>query len=115
MGLDFLRRTAKTSRKAWDRGKDDLSTPSLFSQQPQCQTRTVSADLDDGMQVAAGEPVTFYLDNNDVLLVREKTRIGKLGAPTPDVRDAIRNCGGLALGEITQFNPLSMTADVKIQ
>ncbi len=44
MGLDFLRRTAKLSSKAWDRGKADLSIPSLFTQQPESQT-SVSVHL----------------------------------------------------------------------
>jgi hypothetical protein len=34
MGLDFIRRCAPTFTKAWNRGKHDLATPTLFSNTP---------------------------------------------------------------------------------
>lgn len=114
MGLDFLRRTAKSSKKAWNHGKADLSNPTLFSGQPECQTRTVLADADDGAKPCAGEPVTLHLEEQGILLVRERTRIGKVGNPPPDVLNAIRNAGGCALGHISQVNQLSGTVDVEI-
>jgi hypothetical protein len=115
MGLDFLHRTAKSSRKAWNHGKLELSNPTLFAQEPGCQTRTVLADADDGAKPRTGEPVTLHMGEQGILLVREKTRIGKVGNPPSDLVAAIRNAGGCALGHIRQVNPLSGTVDVEIQ
>lgn len=115
MGLDFLRRTAKSSRKAWNHGKTDLSNPTLFGGQSECQTRTVLADADDGAKPCPGEAVTLYMEQQGILLVREKTRIGKVGNPPHDLVDALRNAGGSALGHIRQVNQLSGTVDVEIQ
>jgi hypothetical protein len=115
MGLDFLRRTAKSSRKAWDHGKQELSNPTLFSGQPQCQTRTVLADADNGANPCAGEPVTLHMNEQDILVVRENTRIGRVSSPPSDLVAAMRNAGGCALGHIRQVNRLSGTVDVEIQ
>ena len=115
MGLDFLRRTAKSSRKAWNNGKSDLSNPTLFAGQPECQTRTVLADADDNSKPCTGEAVTLHMDEQGILVVREKTRIGKVGNPPPDLIDAMRNAGGCALGHIRQVHQLSGTLDVEIK
>jgi hypothetical protein len=115
MGLDFLRRTAKTSAKAWDRGKADLSIPSLFTQQPERQTRTVLADYDEGVQLSSGEALTLHLQDKNMLVVRENTRVGEVGNPPPDIVAAIRDAGGCALGQVQHVNQLSRTVDVEIK
>lgn len=115
MGLDFLRRTAKSSRKAWDHGKQELSNSTLFSGQPPCQTRTVLAEADDGTNPCVGETVTLHISDQDMLLVREKTPIGKVPSPPSDLVTGMRDAGGCALGHIRQVNHLSGTVDVEIQ
>jgi hypothetical protein len=115
MGLDFLRRTAKASRKAWSNGRSDLSNPTLFSHAPSCQTRTVLADADDDAKLSCGEAVTLHMDEQGILVVREKTRIGRVCSPPPDLVAAMRDAGGCALGSIRQVNELSGTLDVEIQ
>jgi hypothetical protein len=115
MGLDFLRRTAKSSSKAWDRGKADLSIPSLFGQQPERQTRTVLADCDDGVQLSSGESLTLHWQDQNMHVVRENTRIGEIKNPPPDIVAKIRDAGGCALGQVQTVNQLSRTADVEIK
>jgi hypothetical protein len=115
MGLDFLRRTAKNSVKAWDRGKAELSTASLFTQQPQCRTRSLLAELDDGVSVAGGEQLVLMVKNNDMLLVRGHERMGKVPHPPTDAFEAVRNVGQCALVQVCEFNKLSGTADVALQ
>lgn len=115
MGLDFLRRTAKNSVKAWNRNKAELSTASLFTQQPQCRTRSLLAELDDGVSVDGGEQLVLIVKNDDMLLVRGHERIGKVPHPPTDAFDAVRNSGQCALVEVCEFNKLSGTADVALQ
>jgi hypothetical protein len=115
MGLDFLRRTAKSSSKAWDRGKADLSIPSLFSQQPERQTRTVLADCDDGVQLSSGESLTLHCQDQRMLVVRENTCIGEVKNPPPDIVAKIRDLGGCALGQAQTVYQLSRTFDVEIK
>jgi hypothetical protein len=115
MGLDFLRRTAKSSSKAWDRGKADLSIPSLFAQQPESQARTVLADYDDDVQLSSGEALTLHWQDQSMLVVRENTRVGRVQNPPPDIVAKVRDSGGCALGHVQTVNQLSRTADVAIK
>lgn len=115
MGLDFLRRTAKSSSKAWDRGKSDLSIPSLFAEQPEGQSRTVLADYDDGVQLSNGEALTLHLQDQTMLVVRENMRVGWVPNPPPDLVAKVSDAGGCALGQVHTVNQLSRTADVEIK
>jgi hypothetical protein len=113
MGLDFLRRTAKSSTKAWDRGKLELSMPSLFSQQPDRQSRAVQVDCFDGIRLS-GTEVTLHLQGQNIVVVQENMRVGMVERPPPDLVANIREAGGCALGQVQSFNELSWTADVKV-
>ena len=114
MGLDFLRRTAKSSTKAWNRGREDLSEPTLFTQQPDCYVRTVLADDDGCGKPLRGETVTLHMQGGDILVVRENMRIGKVGSPSPEISQRIRNSGGCALGRVSDVHSLSGTFDVEV-
>jgi hypothetical protein len=114
MGVDFLRRTAKSSTKAWDRGKTELSTPTLFSQQPECQTRTVLAEFD-GAVPEVGEAVTLHVQDRNMMVVRANACVGRVGNPPADLLVAISNAGGCALGHLRQVNQLSGTGDVEVK
>jgi hypothetical protein len=114
MGLDFLRRTAKNSTKAWDRSKTELSVPTLFSQQPDCQTRTVLAEFD-GVMPAAGDALTLHVQDRNMMVVHENTCVGRVGNPPADLLTAIRDAGGCALGHVRQINQLSGTCDVEVK
>ncbi len=114
MGLDFLRRTAKSSIKAWNRGKASLSVPTLFGQQTECQSRAVVAEFD-GDIPQVGEQITLHFQNGDIVIARENCRIGKVSSPPPDLVDALRNAGGCALGRLRQIHQLSGTADVEVE
>ena len=115
MGLDFLRRTAKASSKAWNRGKADLSLPSLFSQQPEPQARTVLADCEEGVQLSSGEVLTLHWQDHNVLVVRENMRVGKVLNPPAAIVEKIREAGGCAVGAVQSVHQLSGTVDVEIK
>jgi hypothetical protein len=76
MGLDFIRGTARSSTKAWNRGRTDLSNPTLFTRYPECHTRTVVARLNDGVEITQGGNVVLCIKNESLVLVRENTQIG---------------------------------------
>jgi len=91
MGLDFIRRRAKTFTKTWSRGRTDLAQPTLFTRYPECRSRSV------------------------LLLVRGTTQIGSASSPPPDLMAAICKAGGNALGQVARINPISGTADVEVE
>lgn len=115
MGLDFIRRAAPSFIKGWDRGKTDLTNPTLFTKHPDCRTRTTVANIDDGARAKAGEQVAICVRDTKLILVRETALIGVIENPPPDLFRAIDGAGGCALGQVVRINPLSGTADVEIE
>ena len=45
MGLDFIRKAAKSFHKRLDQSRIDLLTPHLFTQQPSCEPRAYAATI----------------------------------------------------------------------
>jgi hypothetical protein len=115
MGLDFIRRAARSFTKGWDRSQKDLAQPTLFTRYPECRTRTINADISDLVRVTEGEQVMICVSGGALALVRETTFVGVVQSPPPDLFRAIRDAGDYALGHIVQINPLSGTADVEVE
>jgi hypothetical protein len=115
MGLDFIRRAARSFTKGWDRSQKDLAQPTLFTRYPECRTRTINSELNDHVHVTAGEQVMVCVQGDALTLVRETTQIGVVNSPPPDLFRAVRDAGDCALGHVVQINPLSRTADVEIE
>jgi hypothetical protein len=112
MGLDFIRKRAGSFKKAWRRGSEELSRNDLLTRHPECQSRTVVADLGDRCNATVGEKVVLQMAGGKLNLYREHSQIGSIPKPPEDLAHAIADNGGVALGEITQLNGFSRTADV---
>ena len=115
MGLDFIRRAARSFTKAWDRGKTELAQPTLFTRYPDCRTRTIVAQLDDRLPPSAGEQLAVCVRDKTLILVRETVQVGVAQSPPPDLYRAIRDAGDCALARVVRINPLSGTADVEVE
>ena len=112
MGLDFIRLRAPTFRKSWDRGKMKLATPDLLTQQPECNTRSVVAVVDQGCELPKDTEVAVCTRDKQLIVLRENTIVARGAEPPPDIYKAIDKSGEMALGRIAKFNPLSGTVDV---
>ncbi|PPE73073.1 hypothetical protein C3942_14710 [Solimonas fluminis] len=112
MGLDFIRKRAGSFKKAWLRGSEELARNDLLTRHPECQSRTVVADLGDECGASVGQRVVLEAAGGRLLLYRGHARIGAIARPPADLASAIASNGGVALGEITQLNHFSGTADV---
>jgi hypothetical protein len=115
MGLDFIRRAAKTFTKSWNRGVSQLAQPSLFTRHPQNRARTMVASLNDGVTIPEGEQVLVCVRESKLALIRGTCQIGVVEAPPNDVFCDIQNAGGSAVGSIAGLHDLSGTADVEIE
>ena len=115
MGLDFIRRAAKTFTKTWHRGATELARPTLFTHYPECRTRSVIASLDERANIPNGAQLTVCAEATRLVLVHETHRVGLVDAPPADLFKAIQESGGCAIGQITRINPLSGTADVEVE
>jgi hypothetical protein len=116
MGLDFIRRAARTFTKSWSRGARDLAQPTLFTRYPECRTRTIIAQLDEGgVALSSGTQLAICSEGQQLLLVLGTARVGVVESPPADLFRAIQSAGGCALGSLASINPLSGTADVEIE
>ena len=115
MGLDFIRRASKGFTKAWNRSKAELSQPTLFTQYPECRTRSVIADLDERAKLSEGTHIVVCVQGSKLILVQEKSRVGVVEHPPADLLGSIHQAGDCALGHVVRINPLSGTADVEIE
>ncbi len=115
MGIDFIRRAAPNFTKAWNRGKELLTDPTLFTRYPECRSRTVIADLMKNSGLTAGIEVIVCVNGSNLILVIGNTKVGVINRPPSDLLKAIHDVGDCVLGRISRINSLSGTADVKIE
>lgn len=115
MGIDFIKRKAATFTKTWDNNKENLAQPTLFTQYPECRTRTLIADISENVDLKDGTNVVVHAKGLKLILVSGVTQIGVIPQPPIDLQTAILDAGDCALGRITRLNPLSRTADVEIE
>ncbi len=115
MGLDFIRRSAKTFTKSWDRNRTELAQPTLFTRYPECRSRSLIADIADGAGVSQGSPILVCARGAELVLITGTTQVGAVPHPPSDLLSAVEQAGGNALGRVTRINPISRTADVEIE
>lgn len=116
MGVDFIRRTAKTFTKSWSNNKvRELSNPTLFTRTPECRTRTAIAQLNDRANLPPGTELSAWVRDATLILVHETVQVGVIDQPPPDIFRTVREAGGCALTRLGQLNPLSGTADVEFK
>jgi hypothetical protein len=115
MGLDFIRRRAKTFTKSWLRNRDGLAQPTLFTRYPECRSRSVVVDLDANADVAAGSRVLVCARGEKLLMVQGTSQVGATSRPPADLLGVIHQAGGNALGHVIRINPISGTADVEVE
>ena len=76
MGLDFIRKTKPTFRKAWRRDLDHLSKPGLFTPNPAI-SRSILATLSTS-GLAEGELLLLRLKGNHLSVVRSTAEVGTI-------------------------------------
>src|ERR1700741_667489 len=107
MGLDFIRRVARSFKKSWTGGATALSQPTLFTKYPECRSRSVVASIDDGASLEIGGAYAVHVDGRSLCLVKETAKVATAHTPPPDLFSAIKDSGGCALGRVSKINPLS--------
>jgi hypothetical protein len=114
MGLDFIRKRAGTFKKAWRRGREELARNDLLTKHPECVSRSVVADIGD-YKPALGTEVVLQIADDHIDVYLSHSRIGQVPHAPSDLAKAMQQNGGRALGEITQLNQFSGTADVCVK
>lgn len=115
MGLDFIRKRAGSFKKAWRRGREELARNDLLTKYPECTSRTVVADIGSTERTEVGAQVVLQVAENRIDVYQANARIGQVANPPRELADAMKRNGGSALGEVSQLNQISGTADVCVK
>lgn len=114
MGIEFIRKAAPAFRKRWDRDRLDLGTPTLFTQQPGCNSYSAIAGLRGGVSVEPGDNVTVQQTDRGVVAYKGAVEVGVFAAPTPDLLNILAEGYGIAPGRVEHVHPLAQAADIKL-
>jgi hypothetical protein len=116
MGADFIReQSGQPWRKRWNKSVDRLKQPSLFDVQFGSQQRTITADIDPGMSVQAGEELVVQCGPGNAMVCRGQSRIGAVNGLPPDMRTSIAECGGVALGIVERVGLFGHSVELRLQ
>lgn len=96
MGLDFVRQRAADFHRSWDQHREKLGTPTLFSVDPECSSRTLVATTTKPLE--KGKRILIRTEEGDLSAYVGLTRVAQFVSPPPDVIAAIRQSGGYAEG-----------------
>jgi hypothetical protein len=114
MGIDFIRRSAPSFKKSWDRQRVILATPTLLTQQPTCIARTAAADLANGAALQEGESVTVQLNGPHLVALCGHSEVAHFIDPSPDVISAVQESYGVAHGTVAHINPIARVVEISL-
>lgn len=115
MGVDFIKRCAKSFQKSWDRGKMDLAAPDLFKHDPTLAARTYCANLTPGTNVEPGRHLLLRAVNSDLRLYDGCSDVGSVKGSPPSLVAAVTGAGcGVALAKVVCVHEFSGAVDVSV-
>jgi hypothetical protein len=116
MGVDFIKRAAKTFKKSWDEGRKELGTSKLFTREPQCVGRSAPFELAPNASLAVGDAVTVELAKVGSALIARRglAEMAHADAPPPELIRALQDSCGIGKGTVEQFHGLSGVVEILI-
>jgi hypothetical protein len=115
MGIDFIAKTGKTFARGWDRGKQELSQPDLFTRHPEIQERTFIAHPSNGTKLEAGLEIDLRLRGAEIALFKDDRLIGRSQSAPQALVAVIHKNGGMARGIIDRTHHLSGACDIVVR
>ncbi len=116
MGLDYIRaQTGKPWRKRWDGGLDRLKAPTLLDLTMTEAARTVTAELDAGARVKAGDKLIVQTAPDGLTVSDGLRAIGRIANPSAEMSTAIRDGGGYAEGVLQRVGLFGDTAELSVK
>lgn len=116
MGLDYIRaQTGKPWRKRWNAGLDRLKAPTLLDLTMSEAARTVTAELDSGIRVKAGDTLIVQSGSDGLTLSDGLRAIGRVANPSPEMTAAICDGGGYAEAVLQRVGLFGDTAEISVK
>lgn len=116
MGIDFIRRTAPTFRKAWDRRRVELCTPDLLTRPIAEGSRTIIAEMVGRKTLRGGDEFIFERSPGSAeLLGRIGMEIVARAASAPkEIVSAVEAGAGVARAKVEKVHKLSGLVEVSL-
>lgn len=115
MGVDFLYRVRKYFKRRWDRGRNDLCQPTLFTKTPSQRPRKVLLTAFDNGAVPEGDTIVLRASGQALVAYsKQNTPLGNCAEPPAELLAKILESGGAAVGTICKVHPLSSRFDVEV-
>ncbi|MCC7428688.1 MAG: hypothetical protein IT557_17485 [Alphaproteobacteria bacterium] len=114
MGVDFIRKAAKSFHKGLDRSRIDLGTPDLFTRLPDCEPRTYAATIRSNQKLNRGEDLCVRLDGAAVVAQRGMEIVAQFESPPAELIDALKDSHGEACGTVREIHEIADTAEITV-
>ena len=114
MGIDFIRRAARSFHKGLDRRRIELGTPNFFTQHPTSAPRSYAAAMQSGKCVAEGEKLGVRLEGNRVVAMRGLDPVATFSSPPTELVKALAASHGEACGVVRQIHSMAQTAEIDV-
>jgi len=114
MGIEFIRKKAKTYRRRWDIGRRDLGTADLFTKEPTCVARLLPFDLAHSADIQVGNVVIVEASGGILVARVGLNEIARAEHPPSEILSAVQNSCGIAKGTIEQVHGLARVAEISL-
>ena len=114
MGLDFIRKSAKSFHKGLDQSRIDLATPDLFTRQPNCEPRAYAATIRGDRKLIPGEDLSVRFQDGKVVAQSGMDIVAEFDAPPAELVEALRESHGEAWGTVREVYEIADTAEITV-
>lgn len=113
MGMDFIRKAAKSFHKGLDAGRVRLGTRCLFTQEPASSPRAYAADLRTGQRAEEGEKLSVRVERHNVIALRGLDPIATFKTPG-GLQEALTQSHGEACGTVKAVHQLAGVVEISL-
>lgn len=114
MGLDFIRKAAKSYKKSQDKARAELATSDLLTRSPELGACTGAFDMTPRTKLACGERVTVEPDGSQLVARQGLSEVARASAPTEKMLKAVKDSCGVASGKIEHVHDIAGVTEISI-
>lgn len=114
MGIDFIRKAAKSFHKGLDRSRLELTTPDLFTRQLGCQPRAYVVTIKTNRKLISGEELSVRFRNGKIVAQRGMDVVAEFDSPPEELIEALQESYGEACGTVIEVYDIAETAEISV-
>ena len=114
MGVDFIRKAAKSFHKGLDQSRIDLGTPSLFTRQPDREPRAYAATIRENRKLSRGEDLSVRIHEGKIVAQRGMDIVAEFDAPPVELVESLEESYGEACGTVHEVYEIADTVEITV-